>query len=295
MRDLRIANDNDWEELSIYLASDYYKKNSTVGRIDFEFYGRNGQAQYGIDIISRYCNFVVQCKHVKKLTWDNILDELKKSDCYPHPIDHYLITTTAPRDRDLQDRLKRGYFHQRPNGRKFAIDVLYWDDIQSLECVPNSIISRIFPSLKLEDTNSNSYLFKLFKITISNFITMDDLFWLENYDFSSGYIPYNKFEPFEDLYYEVNRAKSNISLIKGNRDDLFKVYEIGIEFFDELERFVKEVKSQIIGENIDGIEVLWLDPSFFPEYRFKNIIFNWKQCANNLARSYREIVLGEAP
>jgi len=295
MRDLRIANDNDWEELSIYLATDYYKKNYRVRRIDFEFYGRNGQAQHGIDIFSRYCNFVVQCKHVKKLTWDNILGELIKSDRYPNPIDHYLITTTAPRDRDIQDRLKRGYFHQRPNGHKFEIDILYWDEIRSLECVPNDIISRIFPSLNLEDTNSNSYLFKLFKTTISNFITRDNLFWLENYDFSIGYIPCNDFEPFENLYYEIDRAKSGISLIKGHRDNLSKIHEIGTEFFDELERFVKEVKSQIIGKKIDGIEVLWLDPSFFPENRFKNIIFNWKQCANNLARCYREMVLGENP
>lgn len=294
MRDLRIANDKDWEELSIYLASDYYRKYFTARRINFELYGRNGQAQYGIDIFSRNCNFVVQCKHVKQLTWKDILEELKKTDQYPHLIDHYLITTTAPKDRTIQDQLKTGYFHQRLDGSEFEIDVLYWDEIQSLECVPYNISSRIFPSLKLEESNSNSSLFKLFKTTILKLITMQDLLWLENYNFSKGYIPYNNIKPFEDLYYEIDRAKSNISLIKGDRNNLSQIYEVGIEFFEELNSFIRGAKSHTIGKNISGEEVLWLDENLFPRAQFISITHNWKRCADNLARVYREMVLGES-
>ena len=158
--------------------------------------------------------------------------------------------------------------------------------------VPNHIKYRIFRSLEY-NLNSGNKNFKLFKETIPKYITKKDLIWLETYDFSVGYIPDANFLKFLNLYYEANRAKSNISLIKGNRDDLSKVFETGIEFFDNLEIFIKEVKNNIIGSDINGIDVLWLDPDFFPTHQFQKIIANWKRYSRNLAQSYREMVLGE--
>lgn len=292
MRDLRIANDNDWEDLSKYLAKDYFHKQFGNSRVSLEPYGRNGQKQYGIDLYSKAYHYVVQCKHMITLRWKDILDELDKTADYPHKIDFFLVTTTARRDRNIQDKLYNRYFHKRSDGSEFEVDVLYWDDIHSLDMVPDDIKYRIFRSLK-PNLNSGNNNYKLFKETIPKYITMEDLIWLETYNFSVGYIPNANFEKFLDLYYEAERAKSNISLIKGNRYDLSKVYETGNEFFDNLKSFIKEVNNNIIGHNINCIEVLWLDPDFFPKHQFQKIIANWERYSRNLAQSYREMVLDE--
>lgn len=293
MRDLRVANHFDWEDLSKYLAEDYFNKQSGIDNVILEPYGRNGQNQHGIDLYSKKYNYVVQCKNMVNLNWNNILNELDKTKDYPHEIDFFLVTTTAKRDKYIQDKLINQYFHERPDGSRFEVDILYWDDVKSLNMVPKNVKYRIFPSLENNNTDPQNNIFELFKKTIPKYITKKDLIWLETYDFSVGYIPDANFEKFLHLYYEANRAKSNISLIKGNRGDLSKVYETGIEFFDNLEIFIKEVKNNIIGTYINDIYVLWLDLDFFPTHQFQKIIANWKRYSRNLAQAYREMVLDE--
>ncbi|KAB1860003.1 hypothetical protein F4W09_02470 [Acinetobacter tandoii] len=292
MLDLRVRNHQDWEELSIYLGDQYYKRKDQLENGRFQLYGRTGQTQHGVDIFSKYHNRVIQCKYTNQLTLNDINKELKKSDSYPNQISHYLFTTTASRDLHVQNYIKNGAFHTRPNLTEFAIDVLYWDDVHSIDFVPNKLKLKYFPSLSFENQSGN--LYQLFKNTISHYITLDDLKWLEQYDFSIGYIPEDNYNKFLNLYYESDRAKSNISLIKGKRDALSKTYNIGFEFFDELEIFIKEIRNNIIGENIDGNNVLFLDKNLFKDRYFK-IIHNWKTNAKNLARSYREMVLDETP
>jgi len=295
MRDLRVANHFDWEDLSKYLAEDYFNKQSGIDNVILEPYGRNGQNQHGIDLYSKKYNYVVQCKNMANLNWNNILNELDKTKDYPHEIDFFLVTTTAKRDKYIQDKLINRYFHERPDGSSFEVDILYWDDVKSLNMVPKNVKYRIFPSLENNNTDHKNNLFELFKKTIPQYITAEDLSWLEKYDFSVGYIPTDKFNIFLNLYYEVSRAKKNVSLIKGNRYNLSKIYDIGIEFFDNLENFIKSVNNNIIGQEINGINVLWLDPDLFPKYQLNIIVENWKINSRCLTQSYREMVLDEVP
>ena len=82
MKGLKVDNEQDWEDLSRFLAQNFYKENH---RKDAEFlkYGSRGQDQHGIDLISKQADFVVQCKNVQKLEWEDILIELNKTNNYP--------------------------------------------------------------------------------------------------------------------------------------------------------------------------------------------------------------------
>lgn len=98
-------NPKDFENLMVVLFEDIYKAT-------FNKYGRNGQDQYGADILGEINkkNIVLQCKcfdqsNTKyKLSKTKILDIVKLIDeNYPNKCDEFFIVHTLPNDTHLTD------------------------------------------------------------------------------------------------------------------------------------------------------------------------------------------------
>ncbi len=69
----------------------------------FDIYGRNGQAQDGIDILGRFHNNTIgtQCKRLDiDLTLKLIIDEIAKTDKSDLKLSKYIFATTCPRDKN---------------------------------------------------------------------------------------------------------------------------------------------------------------------------------------------------
>lgn len=102
-------------------------------------YGRRGQRQFGVDIAgttagSRTEWIGIQCKlHTESLgsglTVSELHAEYKKSTCFLPSLTRWILATTSPRDRSLQDAINalNASFQ-----RKHAIDVWFWEDVSEL-------------------------------------------------------------------------------------------------------------------------------------------------------------------
>jgi hypothetical protein len=97
--------------------------------------GREGQLQFGIDIVGydngKLSRIVgIQCKKKKPneaLTAKEVRDELKKALKYKPPICKFIIVTTAPKDRKLEQLAHSLTQAQKARGRKIKVEVWGWD------------------------------------------------------------------------------------------------------------------------------------------------------------------------
>lgn len=68
-------------------------------------YGRRGQRQFGVDLIpiGSDLDIYVQCKHKEHdvLNKNEVLQELQKTNSFPHLIKTFLILTTSARDTSI--------------------------------------------------------------------------------------------------------------------------------------------------------------------------------------------------
>src|SRR5712664_765407 len=93
--------------------------------------GREGQLQYGIDIIGYHGENTsrivgVQCKKKKPnevLTVKEVRDEVRKALKYRPAIYKYIVVTTAPKDRKLEQLAQTLAQAQKVKGRKIKIEV----------------------------------------------------------------------------------------------------------------------------------------------------------------------------
>ena len=120
---------------------------------EFSLYGRNGQNQNGIDIVSNNI-YVVQCKNylqikvgdilIKKIEQDIVL--MKKLEFYKD-IKKFIVMTAMDRDNKIQNNI---ISINNNNNYKFKIEILFWDDIQSEICEDKKLLKKYYPSLKTD-------------------------------------------------------------------------------------------------------------------------------------------------
>jgi hypothetical protein len=104
-------------------------------------YGRNGQAQKGVDIYGQQSGsnkyVAVQCKRDDKFNLTTITSEIAKVEEFSSPISEYVIATTASRDTKIQDYL-RELNQERYLKNTFLIHVVFWEDLCSYLAEPNN-------------------------------------------------------------------------------------------------------------------------------------------------------------
>jgi hypothetical protein len=102
---------------------------------DTKRFAREGQAQYGIDIVGYDGGKVgrivgIQCKKKKPneiLTAKEVRDEVRKALKYKPALFKYIIVTTAPKDGKLEQLAQTLTLAQKAKGRNIKIEVWGWD------------------------------------------------------------------------------------------------------------------------------------------------------------------------
>lgn len=99
----------------------------------FDVFGRNGQAQNGIDILGQDNGQVigVQCKRFDstKLTFKIVENEVNKADNNNPPLQKFIFVTTTPRDKNIQNEIVKLNINRQKNSL-FKIEIWFWETIE---------------------------------------------------------------------------------------------------------------------------------------------------------------------
>lgn len=116
--------------------------------------GRRGQPQCGVDVFGSrngdrqsFCG--VQCKgkdanYGSKAALSEITAEIAKAESFAPPLEHWVFATTAPVDGRLQEAA-RELTIQRKRVGLFGMDVLGWQEIQTLMAEHPDLIREFYP------------------------------------------------------------------------------------------------------------------------------------------------------
>lgn len=310
MEGLKVEHWHQWETLCSYFMSLFVNKNFGAN-INYVSYGSRGQNQFGIDLVAQNNNFpaVGQCKLKEtSFTWKMLQDELVKTDSYAGQIGCYVLFTTANQHWSIQDKLVNGYYtYQRPSGTNFKVFVVHWSSIKNLDFIPRATLESIFPNAfkismpsQLQGYTADEHLASLRSLRANSFafLSMQNIEWLEKWDFSQGYVFSSDYDPILNLSIDYNRAvtaKNNHGLFswlhEGRRALIAESMPAGSRLFSAIEQFTASVNGQIIGKTLpNNIEILCLEGieiSWWPK-----ITNEWRSSACYVTQIYREDVLG---
>lgn len=306
MNNLKVLNEDDWEEICIYLMQHlvFWK---TGNQVYYQRYGRRGERQHGIDLIPINSNngIYAQCKHKSNgvLTANEVLQDLQKTEQFPHQINYFLVFTTSNRDTSIQDQFMMRevpYKHVNSlNSNGFSVQIIYWDTIQDLSWLPIYAQRRFFPSLfqnpSVNHPNPIESIQAL-KSVIPKYLNETNVLWLENWQFREKDFIYQKdYNPFFELYIEYDRAKNannSIDILAiGNRAELFKAIPSGKEVFNNLEVLFQHVHAQMIGDwDQEGQDCLFIRG---PDFWVSTYLIQLDQLAKNLATVLRSYVFSQ--
>jgi hypothetical protein len=310
MKNLRVEHWHQWEKLCCYFMEKIARENFRAN-IQYQSYGSRGQSQFGVDLVPRHSALplVGQCKLLERsFTWTMALAEVKKTDKYENPIECYVIFTTAPVHTTVQDVQNRGgHVHTRPDGSNFRVQVIYWENINNIEFIPQEVLREVFPEIfkvvELPAPLSNSpakndYLssLKALKKNIPEWITAANLIWLETWDFGLGYVKKEDFDPFYDLcheYYRVETAFKGVPqwLHEEKRLSIAECLPAGDNFFAALVEFRQAVVGPSIGQGSTGGGILTVNDK--DRDYVSQAVAGWESSARALAATYRSDVLGQ--
>ena len=125
--------------------------------------GRPGQQQKGIDIygpdsIGRRTG--IQCKRYKTLSLDIVIDEIKNAEDFDGLLSALFIATTADYDAPLQQAIRQ-ISETRAEQGKFAVGIIFWDDIVRNLALNPQVFKNFYPQIELphgEDINAERLL-----------------------------------------------------------------------------------------------------------------------------------------
>jgi len=149
------ANWQDFEGLCLDLLCEIY------GIDQVQKYGRPGQEQSGIDIIigpdPKNDWIGVQCKKKevypeKHLSESEVQREVTNATAFKPTISQYIIVTSAPRDKKIQDLAMEITERHRGRGEgKFSVKIWSWDDIEELLRKTPAVLKRWYPAHQMPD------------------------------------------------------------------------------------------------------------------------------------------------
>lgn len=119
--------------------------------------GRAGQKQNGVDIygpddVGRPTG--IQCKRYKPpLTLKHVTDEITKAEKFSGRLVTLFVATTADHDATLQEQV-RLLSDTRVSQSRFAVALLFWDDIVSGLLLNPAVFHAHYPQIVLSDTHA---------------------------------------------------------------------------------------------------------------------------------------------
>lgn len=118
--------------------------------------GRTGQKQNGVDIygpdeIGRPVG--IQCKRFKgQLALKDVIDEVGKAEKFKGNLTTLYIATTSEHDASLQQQV-RTLSDKRVTQDKFAVAVLFWDEILSGLVLNPAVLKAHYPQINLQTSS----------------------------------------------------------------------------------------------------------------------------------------------
>lgn len=217
--------DQDFERLINQLSPHFIKESDETDR-----YGISGQVQWGVDHYHQSSRKAVQSKNVQKLTFPVVLEELKKTNKFPHSISHYYIATASSRNGRLQDAVWELNLN-REEAELFKITVVFWDDLRDIinqnqnllesytgQLGTNSALAGLHQSIQATSyVSPENRARELIQKYLPPELTLDFLF---NYDFSTARVPVAMFNSLLDMKYRLQDIQVNIDYSKYKPDDL---------------------------------------------------------------------------
>jgi hypothetical protein len=114
--------------------------------------GRHGQKQHGVDIfgpdeIGRRVG--IQCKRYKSpLTLETVTAEIANAEEFKPKLSALFVATTAEHDAKLQEQV-RALSDKRVAKGKFAVALLFWDEIVSSLLLNPAVVRAHYPQIEL--------------------------------------------------------------------------------------------------------------------------------------------------
>lgn len=121
--------------------------------------GRHGQKQNGVDIygpddIGRRVG--IQCKRYKPpLKLEHVTDEIDKAEKFVGPLTTLFIATTSDYDAKLQQQVRVLSDKRVANG-KFAVGLLFWDDIVGGLLLNPAVLRVHYPQIVLKNVEATN-------------------------------------------------------------------------------------------------------------------------------------------
>jgi hypothetical protein len=160
--------------------------------------GRPGQQQDGVDIFGPdYLGrpIAIQCKRYRKeLKFSTVEAEVERAGRFQSEgrLSCLYLATTAPRDAKLQRKV-RALSEARVKNGKFAVGILYWDDILSGLVRDPTVLASHFPHSKFPssevslddgDTNATALMLGYYGRFLWHYIeiSFNEFGWLANQD-----------------------------------------------------------------------------------------------------------------
>lgn len=112
-------------------------------------FGRQGQAQHGVDILvddymSRRTG--IQCKNVDKISLTEIESEIAKAEEYEPSLESYMFAVSFPRDAVLHKQISK-LSDNRARECKFRVGIWFWEDIAFFMSRHSVELERHYPDL----------------------------------------------------------------------------------------------------------------------------------------------------
>lgn len=140
--------------------------------VEIKLYGRQGEKQYGIDLISSGSKpiIVAQCKNYSGKNIDNFEKQVKKdldSAQKKHEFDVFYVMTTLETSSKIQDFIK-----SLEKTTLAEIRIMFWEDIEEVLCGNIEFMKTYYPQYALY---SNKYIIpKQLNQLISNAINLKE-------------------------------------------------------------------------------------------------------------------------
>jgi hypothetical protein len=136
----------NWQDFQVFVKDMYNEKYG-----GFDIYGRNGQAQNGVDIYGKWRKSIIgiQCKRLeRKLTLAMVKSEIKKAEAFAPALTKYVIATTDRRDARMQSKILEINSEKATDGL-FEVEILYWDAIEDEINGNANILARYYDDVML--------------------------------------------------------------------------------------------------------------------------------------------------
>ncbi len=145
---------------------------SRVFNVELQKYGRQGQSQYGVDIIGMLptIGYVgLQCKNTTKLTQSQILNELSLAMKCPIKLNQYMIITTAENDVSVIN-----FISSLNESKKYHFKISYiaWEGCEKRLIAEMQICKKYYPYFFEKNYDLKGWISKI-SSTINYFINTD--------------------------------------------------------------------------------------------------------------------------